>query len=276
MPRSDSGDVRLGGSVTLAPPMLPSHASFPVLARLGALRVTRQRSAQFGRIARTGAALVAAVGAAAGLTACAATEGPSVVTIPRDRYADAFQAALEVIRDEDMVTALRDRDGGVIETQPRRAAGVLEPWRTDNDSFAQAAENTLALRRRRVRIEFVSTDFAPPRVDPQAPLEGPDLLGGASTPGELRAPQGGTGPIEIRAWVTLDRADVPGLRRFTWTRRLTTVALDPRDPIDPREGVEASSAWTPSERDEAMERRLLGAIEQRLAPPEPAPPEPST
>lgn len=201
------------------------------------------------------------------LGGCAASHGPALTSIPRERYGEAFQAALDVIRDEDMITALRDRDGGVIETQPRRAAGILEPWRTDNDSFAQAAENTLALRRRRVRIEFVATDFAPPSVDPEAPLTGPDVLAGARSPDGERSPLRGSGPIEIRAWVTIDRADVTGVRRFAWTRRLTTVALDPRLPIDPREGVEAAGTWTPSERDEAMERRLLAAIERRLETP---------
>ncbi|HMN96052.1 MAG TPA: hypothetical protein PKC43_01540 [Phycisphaerales bacterium] len=196
---------------------------------------------------------------------CATKEGPTALEIPRERYPEAFDAALRVLSDEWYVTALRDREGGVIETLPRRAAGLLEPWRTDNDSIAQASHNTLALRQRRIRVEFISTEFAPPTIDAESQLKGPDLLGGAGSADELRTPARGGGAIEIRAWVTLDRADVAGLRRFAWTRRITTRSADIRAGIDPAEGVVAAGPWTPEERDEAMERRLIAAIEAALA-----------
>ncbi|MFO0873954.1 MAG: hypothetical protein U0575_08290 [Phycisphaerales bacterium] len=196
-----------------------------------------------------------------------------MITIDRASYTEAFEAAVDTVRDAGMTTALRDREGGVIETEPLRAGTLIEPWRTDNSGISQASENTIDLRRRRVRFEFVSTGFAPPTVDPNERLLGPDLL--AKRGSRDAGPLGGTGPIEVRAWVYLEQAHTPGMRRFTWTRRLTTRTINPQDPIDPAEGVLSTSVWTPIGRDDAYERRLLAEFQRRLGSQATAAPTPS-
>ena len=216
---------------------------------------------------RRPAATVASL-SVAWLAACS-SDGPTVLTIDRTSYPKAFEAAVTAVREAGMVTALRDREGGVIETAPRRAGTLLEPWRVDNSGIGQATENTVDLRRRRVRFEFVSTDFAPTVADPAGTLHGPDLLGERGTP--ETGPLSGTAPIELRAWVFIEQGFTPGLRRMPWTQRMTTQSFDPEYPIDPAEGVLSSSIWTPISRDDAFERRLLADVRRRLGEPAAAP-----
>lgn len=204
---------------------------------------------------------IGALVACAALAACS-SKGPTVLTIDRASYPKAFEAAVSTVREAGMVTALRDREGGVIETQPRRAGTLIEPWRVDNSGVAQASENTVDLLRRRVRFEFVSTDFAPTVVDPAGPLHGPDLLGERGS--IERGPLAGTAPIEVRALVFVEQGFTPGFRRMPWSRRMTTLSIDPEYPIDPAEGVLSSSIWTPIGRDEPYERRLMAELQRRL------------
>lgn len=196
------------------------------------------------------------------VTGCRTNEVPSVVVLDRSEYARSFDAAVETLRDAGMTTAVRDREGGLIETEPRRAGTLLEPWRGDNAGLGQAAENTIATHRRRVRFEFVSTEFAPSEPSADEVLRGPDIdsaQGRAATP--LTAPGA---PIEMRIWVDLEQSFTPNVRRFLWTRELTTQAFEVNVPIDPREGVEVESLWTPVGRDEAYERRLMAMFLDRM------------
>lgn len=196
------------------------------------------------------------------LAGCATPSAPEVIVIERARYSEAFDAAVDALREVGMETALRDRDGGVIESQPHRAGGLGEPWRTDNSGLGQAAENTVATRRRRARLEFIATDFVPPEPNLGALLLGPDL---DSVAGRAAAPLDGPGgPIELRAWVYLEQSFTPGVRRFPWTFRLTTISIDPQEPIDFNEGVVEYGYWTPIGRDEAYERRLMAEVERKL------------
>lgn len=208
--------------------------------------------------------MLAIVAALSVLAGCATPPGPEVIVVDRSRYGEAFDASIDALRDVGMETSLRDRDGGVIESQPRRSGGLLEPWRSDNDGIGQAAENSVATRRRRARVEFVATDFVPPEPNLDAVLKGPDV---DSVRGRAAAPLDGPGgPIELRAWVFVEQSFTPGVRRFPWTFQRTTTYIDPSEPIDASEGVVEQGLWTPIGRDEAYERRLMAEIQRRIAP----------
>ena len=98
-------------------------------------------------------ALIMALALGAG--GCApGSEGPELLVIPSSSYARAFDAADAVVREESMSPALRDRRGGVIETEPRIEGSVLEPWRDDNATAEQAWENTFAFQRRRWNLRW--------------------------------------------------------------------------------------------------------------------------
>ncbi len=191
------------------------------------------------------------------VSGCATSEGPAFLTIQAEAYADAFDAAVEAAAAAGLSPIVRDRRSGVIETEPRVAGSVLEPWRTDNASFAQAMENTIAFQRRRARFEFTPAGFRP-REPAEASLTGPDLFAQHDAEVDLSRR---AGPLELRVWVYVERAYSPGLRRSTWTRARTT-----RTRIIPADDEQAlpTRYWTPVHRDEAYERRLLAAVERAL------------
>ncbi len=191
------------------------------------------------------------------LSGCATSQGPAFLTIQAEAYADAFDAAVEAAAEAGLTPTVRDRRNGVIETEPRIAGSFLEPWRTDNASFAQAMENMITFQRRRARFEFTPAGFRP-REPAEAPLTGPDLFAQHEADVDLSRL---AGPLELRVWVYVERAYSPGLRRSTWTRARTT-----RTRIIPAEDEEAlpSRYWTPVHRDDAYERRLLAAVERAL------------
>lgn len=191
------------------------------------------------------------------LSGCAASQGPALLTIQAEAYADAFDAAVEAATVVGLSPTVRDRRRGVIETEPRIAGSVLEPWRNDNASFTQTIENTITFQRRRARFEFTPVGFRP-REAAEARLTGPDLFAMHDAEVDLSRL---AGPLELRVWVYVERAYSPGMRRSTWTRAKTT-----RTRIIPAEDEQAlpTRYWTSVRRDEAYERRLLAAVERAL------------
>jgi hypothetical protein len=178
---------------------------------------------------------------------CAKSPGRDLLHIDAGSYHDAFDAAMEASRINGLPPALRDRRGGVIETEPALAASILEPWRDDNATLGQSLENTIAFQR----------PAAPPAAADD-PLEGPDLLGVETRQLDLSAYDGA---LELRVQVIVERAHTMGVRRSTWSRRSTTRATIDAPASD---GDIPASFWTPVSRDEAFERRLLAAVDNAL------------
>jgi hypothetical protein len=216
--------------------------------------------------------------AAAALSGCAARGGPHVLTIAQADYARAFDLALQASRDAGLAPVLRDRRAGLIETEPRLAGSILEPWRLDHAGPAQVVENTFNHQRRRARFEFTQAGAATVPDRPEraggtggtAAFEAPAL--------DLSAPAADRPPLELRVWVYVERAYTPGLRRGTWSRSTTSLWRDPArsdherewspegEPFRRRavESERSGTTWTVIDRDPAMEERLLGSIEWRL------------
>ncbi len=216
------------------------------------------------------------------MTGCASSEGPEFLVITPELYHEAFDAAADATRAASMPPTLRDRRGGVIETEHRIAGSILEPWRTDNASFSQAMENTISFQRRRVRVEFTPSGFDPTAGDLDDPLMGPDLLGLEGPAFDLTRHEG---DIELRVWVYLERSSTYGVRRSAWTQRvrrqMQIISTETGDALQaeasrPRDWTERHwtdsdrsrpirpSVWTPVTRDPAFERRLLEEIRKRL------------
>jgi hypothetical protein len=214
---------------------------------------------------------------ALGLAGCApASEGPELLVIPASLYARAFDAADAAVRDESMPPALRDRRSGVIETEPRVAGSVLEPWRTDNATSEQAWENTFSFQRRRVRVEFLPEGFDPETSDE---LAGPDVVGLDSPLRDLTTHEG---RIEVRVWAYLERSYTYGVRRSAWTSsgqrqaRIFDAGVEVSTTPPPtdwerqhsiaeeRRGAIRSAYWIPVSRDPAFERRVLAEIQRRM------------
>ncbi len=197
------------------------------------------------------------------LGACQST-GPKSLEIPADQYEVAFDAAREATREVGMPALMADRTGGVIESRPRLAGSILEPWRVDN-SGSQWLTSTLHKQRRRVRFEFLPVDFSPADPTGVEELVGPPLPGSGEEILRSVDLDSFDGPIEVRVWVWIEREQGAELRRSTWTRRGRSYAQDPSERDSQSDGTTRSPGiWTPVERDTAMERRLLAEVEAAL------------
>lgn len=228
------------------------------------------------------------LGLTLGLAGCATSEGPELLVIDSSKYPEAFDAADQAVRAVGMPPTLRDRRGGVIETEPHIAGSIFEPWRSDNASFDQALENTVAFQRRRVRVEFTPVGFDPSTSDAADQMAGPDLLGLETAAWDLTRYKG---EIELRVWVYLERSYTFGVRRSAWTmsERRQSEIIEPGNAETASLESAASAAttaqatetsigvfddkdlspvrpafWTPITRDPAFERRLLEEIRKRM------------
>ena len=191
------------------------------------------------------------------LASCASDRGPEYVWITSGDYHKAFEAAIEVGRAHGLPPALRDRRRGVIETEPRIASSVLDFWRGENTSLGQSLENTIAFQRHRARFEFTPAGSPPDPPAGEPATDGPDVF--ATVPAlDLTEYEG---PLELRVTVVVERAHQPGVRRSTWTRRLTTQARI----VSAQTGFQRlPSGWAPVARDPAFERRLLAAVDDHV------------
>jgi len=162
--------------------------------------------------------------------------GPQQLVIEPGQYEQAFDASVEVARQQGMFGGLRDRRTGVIETMPAQAPNIMEPWHTYREPTGRVMENTFSLQRRRARFEFSPSQ---PSADDLSVVDG---------------------PLELRVLVYVERSHRPGVRRSTWTRRATTWSTIIEDgPV--------GRNWVPIGRDVDMERRLLAAVQLHLATP---------
>ena len=214
------------------------------------------------------AALLACALLPAGGCASAPSASDAVVRIDAERYDEAFDETIELLRDEGLDVVVRDRRGGLIETGGRTAGSLFEPWRADESDFAGTLENTIAWQRRRAIVELrplapdgrVVRDLAPSEPDDRImPIVPP---GGAAP---LDEPDERGSEIEIDVRVVLERAFTPGLRRNDWTRVETTFTRDPlRDPPRDDDELIERARWTPVARDRTFEWRLARALASRL------------
>jgi hypothetical protein len=199
------------------------------------------------------------------LAGCAAAPVPPVLAFDRADYERVFEAAIESAREDGLEPVVADRDLGVIETAPRTAGSVVEPWRTDNAGVEEMLAHTVNFERRRARFEFVPEGFAAPVPDAQAPSLGPAIPGSDRAEQRFDLMKAG-GRIELRAWVFVDRAFLPNQSFGRWTLGETRYSTDPtqaRRPDDP--GTAIDTKWTPIGRDEPYEQRLMQRIHALLA-----------
>jgi hypothetical protein len=209
----------------------------------------------------TAAAVVGALAAIVGLNGCAATQGPQVVAVDAAHYEVAFDAAVEAVRRQGLPATIRNRRGGVIETEPAVAGSLLEPWKGGNASLGQAMDNTMHLQRRRVRFEFTPVGFDPAAAALGREPTGPQAVTAAEVPDLTAA----AADLELRVWVVLERCYIPGIQLNTWTQSLasrTTIV-----PIDAEDEPLPVQHWTAFARDEPFERRLLAQVQEAINQP---------
>lgn len=162
---------------------------------------------------------------AACLGGCSAS-GTGAFSVPEGRYADAFVAARDVLRDARFTIERVDAAAGVITTSDKASSGWATPWDADQTTLWQESSDLFNQQRRRVRVVF----------DP------PD----APTAGHVE--------------VSVVRLQVAGLRLNPRSVQLTTTAVDPALRA---QGI-WNQYELPVTRDGDLEARLARQIERRL------------
>ena len=242
----------------------------------------RRRHDRLPSPSATSAGLAAFAGLVALTNLCSCAPDPggaSYLELEGARYAEVLTIACEVLREEGLDPESVDERTGRIESSPRFAPSLFEPWGFGEVTAAEAVEGTFAFERRRARVEFmpVAVSVAPASaptgsvptgsVDAGAPLVGPILPGADRTgPADLAEAlaMAEVGALEMRVTVSVERQFRPGKQSSPYTRALggfardTTVADEPGTPRD-------RSVWTPVARDERLERALVEAIARRVS-----------
>lgn len=190
---------------------------------------------------------------------CASSDGPEFLTINAATYHQAFDTAVEAARKAGFTSTVKNRRSGIIETDPKTSGSLIDPWQGGISSWDQVVENTISHQRRRARFEFVPVGFKPSN-DSQGLADEPDLFDADQMELDLTR---ATGSIELRVWVYIERAHAPGRRRSTWTRAKSTRMKVV--PGNKNEKPIPNQYWTPVQRDQAFERRLLAAISSQLS-----------
>ena len=196
------------------------------------------------------------------------SDGPSQVEIAHEQYTEAFDAAAKATREMGYEIELVDRSNGIIESKPRHAGGAFEPWRIDNSGPTDAAANTVAHRRRKIRIEFTPVGFTLDAGEPDPVLRGPAIPGSSFARNRFDLTTS-TGPIEMKVWVFVERSFQEGAKPSPYSGTLASrwtnpISSKPSDASDA--SIRDPSVWTPVGRDEAYERTLGGRIEGALCP----------
>ena len=182
------------------------------------------------------------------LVGCAAGEPKrATFTVAEGRYAAAFDAARQTLRDMRFELDRVDARSGVISTHRKHSAGLATPWDREQSSLWQEWEDFANHQFRTVRIIFEPVGAAGPDQPASPTAVGP-------LPIDLRE---FVGPFTGTVIVVIERRSRPNRRIDTTSIRLSTFARDP---------INRGGRFTrPIARDEYLERRLAARIQRRLA-----------
>lgn len=165
---------------------------------------------------RFGVALCAAVvvlGFVLGVGGCA-RQRPTELVIAPGQYAEAFDAARDVLRESRYRLERVDGRAGVISTASKNTPGLVAPWEGDSSTLVQGVEDMINRHRRVVRVTFEPAieGAAPAVADPRGPVLG-----------DLREYEG---PVVLRVSVLVEREHHSGWRIDTADIRSSGRARD--------------------------------------------------
>ncbi len=161
------------------------------------------------------------------------------LSVSPERYAAAFQAARDVLRDADFVLERTDVQAGVLTTAIKTTAGAASPWDQEQSTAGQEMEDLFNRQARTVRVVFS------PR-------------GSVSDPAGLADVRAATVPIDVEVLATLYRRQRPG-----WRPDSTGVSLHRHwaDTALPARGEQVVAM----DEDRGLAAKLKEQIRQRLA-----------
>lgn len=150
------------------------------------------------------------------LAGCATSETPKDMEIPPGRYAEAFEAAKDVLRQYRFPLERVDARSGIITTSTKHSAGVLAPWDREQGGLDDEFEQTLNRQVRSVVVEFV-------RPEAGEAVAGAGVTTPPPDPGDLREEPG---PLLLRVSVEVTRVNRPGWRLSTKSIKSSSFATD--------------------------------------------------
>lgn len=220
-------------------------------------------------VARIVAGLASAA-ACAGLIGCAGSvPRTSGIDVPPGRYAEAFEAAKDVLRAHAFELDRVDAASGVVTTHARGSAGFATPWVPHSSTLGDAGRGFLDRERRRAVIVF-----EPANADLAAAPTGD--TGASATPEPSKKPVGidpdealtldraepldAAAPLRARVMVWVERVYRPGRRVGSTSVRLASFTSDPELK---EQGLEPAFA-RPVRDDPGLESRMSQAIGARL------------
>lgn len=178
---------------------------------------------------------------ASALAGCSAPEGSTGLTVPPGRYAEAFDAARDSLRDSRFELDRVDARLGVLTTRIKPTDGLASPWDREQSTLRQEWEDLANHQGRRVRIAFVPSSGSTQ-----------DLLAYG-------------GPVDIKVSVSIVRTQRPGWRPSLSSIRGSTQAVDPVLEAQGRGSMYESLSGD----DDTLARTLASDIRIRLTLPEP-------
>ena len=207
---------------------------------------------------------------------CAASRPvPAALTVEPPQYGDAFDAAVDSLRDRGFTVARRDYRFGLITTQPLPAPTALEPWRGGNVTAAQALRATVNDVRRTASITLRPIDpLRPLRPLADSPGDATDAPAdveewdGAPPSDFAIAPgpaSGDTQRYAVEVEVLLERLQSP-VQRIAGSARAGIFSPLSRTPDELAARGVQRSYWEPIGRDPYLEQRLTRAIGRRVNP----------
>lgn len=90
----------------------------------------------------------------AALSSCSAPTAPTEFTLSAGRYADAFAAAKDVLREYEFELDRVDAIAGVITTAPRASSGLATPWIPHASDLSGAFRGVAQFEQRIAQVEF--------------------------------------------------------------------------------------------------------------------------
>lgn len=205
----------------------------------------------------------------ASLGGCSSSRATTrVVDVAPGRYAEAFDAARETLRDYNFTLDRVDARTGVITSEPRFSIGLLNPIDPVQSTSRQEIQDLMNQQDRRVRVAFARPGVEPV-FEPGAAFGEPGIgtvpADGVLIDGSVRPALGedlrvDSGALVLHVDVVIDRVHRPGQRLETSSIRQSTNFQDP-DMIS--RGMQPTYAVA-RERDDALAARLAADIRARL------------
>lgn len=200
------------------------------------------------------APVVAAV--VAGLGCSSSSRQTNLLSIPGGRYAEAFDATRETLRDLRFDLERVDARLGVISTRPKATSGLATPWDTEQSTLSDEVEDLVHQQRRRVRVVFLAprpANAATPSTDDSELIP----LQDAPLPRDLVSFRG---TLTLRVQVPMTRTQRPGWRPSSNSVRSSTFTSDPA-----MEAAGLEPAYeTPAGEDRELATWIVERIRERL------------